>query len=219
MHDADMQACRAALSLVAPRGRPEIVRTQGGRQRSDGDWPRIDLVGAKSVQYGYLVPTGGRGELRVFPADTLTQARVLYADAGRVAALLRLRTRGWKVTPNMHFGYREKGLAWMTATADVELYTTYWLGAISRTRELDRHEWPSFVRDMLRLGFASERDQQVFDEAFTDTKRQTATPRPGLHVVKILEPPLHKTEALAAEATSRLREVLGALREPTTGLA
>lgn len=214
--NAELELCREALALAAPKGVVSVPPTQGGARWSSDDWPRLDLGRTKTVQYAYLVPVDGRAELRVFPGDTLSQARVLYADAGRIATLLRLRERGWEIKPGMHFGFAHKGLAWTTATADVDQYTTYWVGRIARTRELERHEWPMFMRDLMRLGFASEGDAYKFDEAFTSTERQVATPRPGLQVVKALVAPISQTETLAREAAAALREVLGALRESAT---
>jgi hypothetical protein len=48
-------------------------------------------------------------ELLLYPADTLTQARAFWADAHVVAAVLELPERGWRVNPNFHFGFMERG--------------------------------------------------------------------------------------------------------------
>jgi hypothetical protein len=160
------------------------------------------------------VPLDGQAELRLFPGDTLSQARILYADAGRVENLLRLRERGWELDAGMHFGFATRGMAWMTATPDVAQYARYWTGAITRTRALERSEWPMYLRDMLRLGFANELDVERFESAFTGTERQVATPRPGLQLMKLLASPFDDRDRLAAEASDALREALTALREP-----
>jgi hypothetical protein len=217
MNHLDLERCREALALAAPELTTRIIATQGGRLRSSGNWPRLDFVKTKTVQYAYLLPAGDSAELRLFPGDTLTQARFLYRDAGRVEALLRLRQKGWEITPNMHFGFATRGLAWMTATADVEQYANYWLEAIPDTRELDRREWSAFVEALLVRGFASPGDNEEFNKAFTMTNRQKASPRPGLQVVKPLSARLDQTAQLSREVAAALREVLGTLREPIVG--
>jgi hypothetical protein len=212
--DEEFEACRRALALAAPSRSVSAVFTHGDGRRSSGNWPRLELAKTKTVKYAYLVPLNGQAELRLFPGDTLSQARLLYADGGRVENLLRLRERGWELNAGMHFGFATKGMAWMTASPDVAQYARYWTGAITRTRALERSEWPMFIRDMLRLGFANERDAERFEKAFTETERQSATPRPGLQVMKLLDSALDDRDRLAAEASGALREALTALREP-----
>jgi len=207
--------CQHALSLAAPRASVSVFPTSGGRIES-GDWARLDLLKTTSVQFAYLNPLGNEeAMLRVFPGDTLTQARVLYGDSTRVDALLRLRRRGaWEVKPNMHFGFREGGYAWLRPSADVEAYTNYWLAAMPRTGELKRPEWPTFMAEMISRGIASEGDQDIFDASFTDTKRNVASPRPGLWCEKKMQAGLNKLELLAAEICDELGVILRALREP-----
>jgi hypothetical protein len=147
----------------------------------------------------------------------LTQARLLYADAGRIDALLKLDRHGdWKLHPNMHFGYREGGHAWLRPTADVETYTSYWLAAMPRTGELKRPEWPQFMAELFRRGIANDGDQEIFDAAFTNTKRTVASPRPGLWCDKKMEATLDQLDQLAEEIRTQLRVILRALREPLT---
>jgi hypothetical protein len=83
---------------------------------------------------------------------------------------------------------------------------------------LDRHEWPSFLAELLSHGFASPGDEEVFRRAFDETQRGKASPRPGLWMSKDLSSALSDTEALAGNVAAALREVLGALREPLTTL-
>lgn len=218
MDQHNLERCRRVLERAAPHGTTNRHMTQGGRLKG-GEWPRLELINTRTVRYAYLLPSGGSADLRVFPGDTLTQARRLYEDPVRSDALLRLRERGWRLTPNMHFGFAARGFSWMTVTADVEEYVKYWLRAIDQTWELERNEWPRFVADLIQLGFASAGDEATFENAFTKTNRQRASPRPGLQVTRQLETSLQQEEALAAEVASALREVLAALREPHETLA
>lgn len=68
--------------------------------------------------------------LALYPGDTLTQARALYADPDRVQGLLGLREQAWQLRPNFHFSFMEKGSIWTTSALDVEAYTAYWMERI-----------------------------------------------------------------------------------------
>jgi hypothetical protein len=209
------ERCRQALSLAAPSSEVGVFPTQGGRIES-GEWARLTLRKTTSVQFAYLCPLDSKQVvLRVFPGDTLTQARTLYADASRIDALRKLKQHGgWEVEPNMHFGFRESGQAWLHPTADVEAYTSYWLAAMQRTGAVKRAEWPKFMAELFSRGIASTGDQEIFDAHFTVTKRNSASPRPGLWCERAMTYTIHQTDLLAAEVTNSLRVVLRALREP-----
>jgi hypothetical protein len=207
--------CAQALAAAAPRAKVGVFTTQGGRIDS-GDWARLNLIKTTSVQFAYLNPLDEkRGVLRLFPGDTLTQARILYADASRIDALLKLkRSGGWDVRPNMHFGYREDGHAWLRPTADLEAYTNYWLAAMPRASELKRNEWSKFMAELFSRDIASDGDQEIFDAAFTSTKRDVASPRPGLWCEKKMDTALDEPARLAEEIRIHLRSILRALYEP-----
>src|SRR5581483_1093168 len=89
VEERDLQLCADALQFASPRRTVEIPRTQGGLVHG-GRWPRLTLGRTKTVQYAYLLPDGEGASLRLFPGDTLTQARELYADSARIDAVLRL---------------------------------------------------------------------------------------------------------------------------------
>jgi hypothetical protein len=209
------ERCRQALALAAPRAEVGVFPTQGGRIES-GDWARLTLSKTTSVQFAYLNPLDQKQVvLRVFPGDTLTQARTLYTDASRIDGLLKLKRQGeWEVKPNMHFGFRESGQAWLHPTADVEAYTNYWLAAMQRTGSIKRDEWPKFMAELFSRGIASNGDQATFDAHFTATKRNVASPRPGLWCERTMNYTTQKTDLLAAEIADSLKVILRALREP-----
>jgi hypothetical protein len=209
------ECCRQVLALAAPRAEVGVFPTQGGRIES-GNWARLTLAKTTSVQFAYLNPLDEKQViLRVFPGDTLTQARTLYADTGRINALLKLKRQGeWEVKPNMHFGFRESGQAWLHPTADVEAYTNYWLAAMQRTGAIKREEWPKFMAELFSRGIAGDGDQSIFDAHFTATKRNAASPRPGLWCERAMTYTINQTDLLAAEVANSLRVILRALREP-----
>jgi hypothetical protein len=209
------ERCRQALALAAPSAAVGVFPTHGGRIES-GDWARLTLQKTNSVQFAYLNPLDSKQVvLRVFPGDTLTQARTLYADASRIDALRKLKQQGeWEIKPNMHFGFRESGQAWLHPTVDVEAYTSYWLAAMQRTGAVKRDEWPKFMAELFSRGIASDGDQAIFDAHFTATKRNSASPRPGLWCERAMTYTPNQTDLLAAEVANSLRVVLRALREP-----
>jgi len=119
-------------------------------------------------------------QLVLYPADTLTQAKAFYTRPGTASNVLSLREVGWHLRPNFHFGHMAGGFAWTRSDATVGEYIAYWQKGINRAGALQRNEWEDFWKDLFRLKFARNEDKAGFDKKFTDTKRQSATPRPGL---------------------------------------
>ena len=71
------------LSAVAPNSSIEVVPSSQFKERA-----QLELPGTRSVRYAYLdAAPGARLALRLYPADTLTQAKVLYRDPARVAGM------------------------------------------------------------------------------------------------------------------------------------
>jgi hypothetical protein len=121
----------------------------------------------------------------VYPADTLSQARAFYTRPAAVAALQALaQAPEWRVMPNFHFGHMEGGYAWATTTIAAERYIALWQARIDETVSLKRADWDGYWTWLIREGLAAPDDRPEFDRHFTATNRQTATPRPGLMVVR-----------------------------------
>jgi hypothetical protein len=91
------------------------VRPVDEAPRGRADRARLAFNGTTAVKFAYLDAPEQRGlPLRLYPADTLEQARVFYASPARVQRTLALGRRGWELEPKFHFGYRERGLCWGT---------------------------------------------------------------------------------------------------------
>jgi hypothetical protein len=173
----DAEACAGVLRRAFPR---VDVRVEEGRF---GARARADVPELAFLQYLYLAPSSeGRVELLLYPADTLTQARAFWAEPELARSALALRERGWRVEPNFHFGFAERGLAWVESRVSVEAYVAYWSKRGADLPTLRREEWPGFFDELIANGIASEADRLQFDQDFTATGRQTATPRPGLRI-------------------------------------
>lgn len=118
--------------------------------------------------------------LRMYPADTLGQSRAFYSDPGSVRGVLELRSQGWSVEPNFHWGFTATGYAWMKTPLRVDDYCTYWINQIGTTRELARPEWESYWARLEAARIVEAAEKDAFDQEFTRSQRQKAHPRPGL---------------------------------------
>lgn len=119
-------------------------------------------------------------ELRMWPADTLEQARFFYARPRSVERVLSLENEGWGVSPNFHFGFMASGCCWTNTTMPVAEYMQYWLERIGNARKIERGDWDQYWRNLVREKIAELEDRECFDGYFTNTTRTSATPRPGV---------------------------------------
>lgn len=140
------------------------------------------IAGSKKVFMAWLgfASDGANVSLRMYPADTLGQARAFYGDPASVKAVVELRSRGWQVEPNFHWGFMAAGYAWTATPLPVNEYCAYWVNRIAETRELARSEWDSYWIRLAADRIVESSAKEAFDREFTATQRQKAHPRPGL---------------------------------------
>jgi hypothetical protein len=189
-------------------------------QVADGP-PRswLELQGRATVKHVYLecAESSQHIQLVLYPADTLTQARAFYTRPGAPTALLRLRELGWRVEANFHFGYMARGLVWTTGEATLEEYVAHWCERIRTTAAEPRQRWEEFWAELIERRFARTDEKPQFDQAFTNTGREWATPRPGLKCLYFW--PFSEAERLddrnrlVAAVAEQLNVVLHALGE------
>lgn len=205
-------ACMRCEAILAEVGDGPTV-TEHGRWRA-----RLELQGAKTVRYAYLV-TGDADstiELWMYPGDDLGQARALYGRPPGVRALTELA--GWDVQPNMHFGFMQSGFAWSETPCPLSDYVEYWINHIGSAGQVDRPDWDDYIGELVGGGVLSEDGREAFAHAFIESERQRATPRPGL--VLVYRWPFDQAADLDAEGRfapelrTRLHEVLDLLEEP-----
>ncbi len=179
-----------------------------------------NLKGTAKIFMAWLGPnqTGKDVCLRMYPADTLGQARVFYEDAASVAAVLGLRAEGWDITPNFHWGFTAAGYAWSKSPLSVDDYSSYWLRGIATTREVTRGEWEECWKKLVKDQIVPGSSKPDFDLTFTNSQRQKASPRPGLLCEYTW--PLNEAAKLDERGKfhlvvrERLNQMLGALRAP-----
>ncbi|MBY0248642.1 MAG: hypothetical protein K2Q17_13340 [Nitrospiraceae bacterium] len=153
----------------------EAVGTSMGKARG-----ARDLSGTAKIAMAWLVFANNNVCLRMYPADTLTQARALYCDRSALNAVLALQSDGWHVEPNFHWGFMATGYAWVTTPLQVEKYCDYWASEIGATRELPRSEWETYWTKLESAQIIEATGKEKFDAHFTGSQRQKAHPRPGL---------------------------------------
>jgi hypothetical protein len=222
-----IEECQRLFEAAAP-GNPS---TTGWDRIIERDYARLDLAATRTVKFAYLytgslVLEGGkvRSEgadgvtLALYPGDTLTQARALYADPDRVQGLLGLREEAWQLRPNFHFGFMEKGFNWTTSGLEVEAYTAYWMERIHHLRAYPRDDWDAELARLIADGVFSPQDEAQFNADFRNTNRTEAVPRPAVAVSSSWDGPRSRDSAFPSELRAALRQVLVALREPVTTL-
>lgn len=170
--------CLVDLLRAAAPGLPVAAN----RDPWHGDHAVVDFPDAEAVQVAYLFNREEEIALALYPADTLTQARVFYKDDARVKNTLELDKGDWAVRPNFHWGFWEKGLSWTTSRLDVRDYADYWRARISTLEEIDRERWERELKRLVQDGVFDADDLPQFARDFTDTERTKASPRPGLSV-------------------------------------
>jgi hypothetical protein len=119
-------------------------------------------------------------KLRMWPADTLQQARSFYGRPKSVERLLKLQNHGWTVSPNFHFGFMASGYCWSDTSMPVAEYMQYWLEHIGDAGQIERQDWNEYWSDLVKVKIAKATDREEFDLRFTNTDRNWASPRPGL---------------------------------------
>lgn len=215
-----LQRCAGEPSRVMRRLRAMLGEATGGEAVGVGG---IILPGRHlAVISAHIAYDREKGEvqLRMFPADTLEQARTFYKRPKAPERVLALESKDWTVSPNFHFGFMAKGLSWTNATASVAEYMRHWQRNIGETRQVDRADWRTFWDELVRLEFAQQADREQFDRDFTDTNRNSASPRPGIRCSFVW--PFEEAERLdtqksrqfGAAIKQRVNELLVAVDEP-----
>jgi hypothetical protein len=158
-----------------------------GREARIDKWgPTVELPKLPgTAARAYLFATEANVEVSVYPADTLSQARAFYTRPEIVSAVRVLsKDPNWGLCTNFHFGHMEGGYAWCSGPISVERYLELWQEKIGHTVAVHRGKWDDYWDWLLKEGIASPGDRTEFDRHFTATQRQTATPRPGLKLIR-----------------------------------
>ena len=156
-------------------------------------------------------------KLRMYPADTLEQANVFYNRPNAVERTLVLEQEGWTIRPNFHFGFMAKGFDRTNTDLRLAEYLRYWQLNIKNTGLVGREVWNAYWDKLVKAKIAEPADRDQFDHDFTNTGRQSATPRPGIqctfawHLDEAER--LDSGEQLAKAVKERINQLLEAVGE------
>lgn len=181
--------CAGEPNRVARRLRSILSEASGSEARIDKWGARCDLKASAGIgSRAYLNANSDTTEIRLgaYPADTLTQAWAFYTSSAAVESVRALIDEpGWRVHHNFHFGHFQAGYAWTNGDISAGDYIDVWVGRIDEEGAVKRDDWDDYFQWLEKVGVAKDWDRDEFDRQFTDTKRSTATPRPGLAVERI----------------------------------
>jgi hypothetical protein len=185
-------------------------------------WIELDGAGKTAMAQLVLSDDESTIDLRIYPGDTLSQARQFYRDPAGVHAVLALRSQGWQISPNYHWGFMASGLAWMQTPCSTDEYCDYWVGRIDTAGQVGRVQWDAFWAELVANSILEPGARQQFDASFTNTGRQNAQPRPGISCVYSWT----LAEAVALDARKdfvkgvrdNVNEILSALGAPRIGV-
>src|SRR5262245_58839722 len=212
-----MLTLRARLGLLeraVPGGEVAGIDDQGGPDRA-----RLLFRGTRTVKFAYLDSVEGDGlPLRLYAGDTLEQAKALFESEARVQHMLALRGRGWVVEPHFHWGFTQRGFCWTRSSLSADEYARYWVDRIDRTGAIKRDEWEPELERLIADGLYSSSDRACFRAHFTDTKRQSAVPRPTLAMTRVWLLAEAESGNFAATLRAGLIEALTALGESADSL-
>jgi len=105
-------------------------------------------------------------ELKMWPADTLQQARIFYRRSEAIERIVILTNDQWDVRPNFHFGFMAAGFCWTTTTLPLAEYVSYWKDNIDSVGQILRQDWGEYWEKLMDAGMVSKQDLESFDNDF-----------------------------------------------------
>ncbi len=175
-------------------------------------------AGAVIGRDAYLDADSAGITLSLYLADTLTQAKKFYKQPDAIDRLSKLRDQGWAAKPNFHFGHFERGYCWTCNRINMDRYLGIWTERITDAHMVPEEQWKTYWDWLEEEQIACPEDKPEFNRHFVDTRRTTATPRPGisLHRCWTLAEAvtLDSRAALAGEVLTALNTALTACGEP-----
>jgi hypothetical protein len=174
-HGNDWRIMRRLRQVLGEASEAEAIADQ---------WGPLVRIGSDLVRSAYLRLNEEEGavELSLYPADTLTQARAFYARPEVIESVRALGERpGWGLEPNFHFGFVEKGLCWSYGGISADDYIELWTERVNGGEgQISREDWDRYWSGLVELRVVDSQSRAQFDRDFTNTSRNTASPRPGL---------------------------------------
>jgi hypothetical protein len=198
--------CSSILGEIAP----ELVKYHHG-------WADAIHLPSGPAQRIVLSPTGEGSEwsieLCMFPAVTVTQARLFYDQVRRDEFLGLAQLKGWGLKPNLNFAFMGRYLAGAQTRLAVEEYLDYWLARKAQIGRLARGVTGfEMFSQLLSDGLISDDDLPKLHEISTNTQRQWVDLGPGFELRYSWRKPLayerDKARAFAPEVKQRIQEAM-----------
>jgi hypothetical protein len=167
--------CKAVLEALTPEA-PERV----DRHRGWGHYLRLDRGGC-ATQIGFFPSKRGRSlVLDLAPADTGTQAKILYDSVEYDAVSTLLEGERWSGRPNFHLGHVTSNLFHKRSPLTLEAYWAIWVAhrrAIRQWKRRDFEEVWAFLQQHQVVGPDLEEEWHA---TTTRTARKSIDVRPGI---------------------------------------
>jgi hypothetical protein len=209
-----LQTRLGLLERAVPGGEIVAIDDQGSQDRA-----RLAFRGTSAVRFAYLDSADADGlTLRMYPADTLEQARVFFTSPARVQRTLALREHGWTLDPHFHWGFITRGFCWTRSSVSTEDYARYWVDRIEEIGAVDREDWERELQRLIDDGIFSPSDRAQFQADFTQTKRDYAVPRPTLKVERLWSSGEAQRSDFPDQLRAALLEALTAMGESPESL-
>jgi len=208
--------CDGSVTRVGARC-TQILRGIG-----PADGGRLDLGREVAARFAYLVYNSEKHfvALRLYPADTISQAQKLYTPR-HVEDILRLRDLDRSsVDPNLHLAFANTNLVWTQVGMTLAEYLCLWLGRMPQhcqtaARDPEKSGFLTAFNDLVNSRLASdELDRTAFAQHFVTANRTRMNISPG--VFAEYRWPLTEAEKLdnqgrfSSEVRARLLEALAA---------
>ena len=157
--------------------------------------------------------------LRLYPADTIRQARSFYSSVNP-DALRELQKEGWDVHSNFHLSFMATNLVWTRGKLALDEYIHYWQSQTNKIAQVSvstSSEFTSLFNDLERDGLVSGEDRTELDERFTNTARRQANLCPGLALYYVYSAEqaklLEQSDDFERDVAWRIRTALASWRQ------
>ncbi len=139
-----LRVCGRNRYRILRRLRSVLEEVLGGPATVErNQWARWELPQGETVRYVFLAleQLDGNAEvqLRLYPGDTLGQARQLFRDqAAPARKVVEALGGGWEIAPNFHLGHIQTGFGWAGSPSGLAAYVDYWADHVGMPRSCPR---------------------------------------------------------------------------------
>lgn len=119
--------------------------------------------------------------LEMHPGDTMNQARCFYRNLNS-SKFLGLKSKGWDLSPNMHFSFRASNLVWTNTNISIENYVRYWEDNVDSLGQVCNTEFTEYFKRLESEGMLSTEDWDLLNKNIINTNMQRINVCPGMNI-------------------------------------